>query len=93
MVGEHTSYKLPSTLNCNHKVNLIYGLNGVGKSTLSDFLFEYPNCSEKFSSCKINKLDKDTQILVYNQKFIQKNFYESEKQAGFFRFPVKIKRQ
>lgn len=33
------SYKSPVSLETDKKVNLIYGLNGTGKSTLSDFLY------------------------------------------------------
>ena len=42
MQGAETCYKKETKLDCSHKINLIYGLNGVGKSTLSNFLFTYP---------------------------------------------------
>ncbi|PSD44229.1 hypothetical protein C7E23_03125 [Elizabethkingia anophelis] len=32
------SYKSHTTLETDKKINLIYGLNGTGKSTLSNFL-------------------------------------------------------
>lgn len=33
------SYKKPAILETDKKVNLIYGLNGTGKSTFSDYLY------------------------------------------------------
>lgn len=84
MQGQETCYKKETKLNCSHKVNVIYGLNGVGKSTLSTFLSEYPNKSERFINCDIKTLKNDEELLVYNQDFINKNFYESENQIGIF---------
>ena len=84
MLGEETCYKKQAEFKCNHKVNLVYGLNGTGKSTLSNYLFEYPEVSEKYKECKIEGLNGEEKILVYNQKFIQKNFYEVENQKGIF---------
>jgi AAA15 family ATPase/GTPase len=68
------SYKSLTTLETDKTVNLIYGLNGTGKSTLSSFL--YNKDDSKFNDCSINSLI-DEDIRVYNQKFIQDYFYES----------------
>ena len=76
------SYKKLSSLNTNKKVNLIYGLNGTGKSTLTNFLYEKDK--EKYSSCKLEGLGDDDIILVYNQKFIYDTFYESKNLKGIF---------
>jgi len=84
MQGSETCYKNEAILDCSHKVNVIYGLNGVGKSTLSSFLSEYPDKSERFINCDIIDLHADEELLVYNQDFIHKNFYESENQTGIF---------
>ena len=84
MQGAETCYKKETKLDCSHKINLIYGLNGVGKSTLSNFLFTYPNIDKRYANCKLNTLHSDEVLLVYNQNFIQKNFYESENQNGIF---------
>ena len=84
MVGEETCYKTLTEFKCNHKVNLVYGLNGTGKSTLSNYLLEYPEVSEKYKECKIVGLNGEEKLLVYNQEFIQKNFYEVENQKGIF---------
>lgn len=76
------SYKRGTSLETNKKINLIYGLNGVGKSTLSNYLYD-PN-NEKFNDCSIDGLDDETELLVYNQKFIQDNFYENKELKGIF---------
>jgi AAA15 family ATPase/GTPase len=34
------SYRTIASLETDKKVNLVYGLNGTGKSTLSNFLYE-----------------------------------------------------
>jgi DNA repair exonuclease SbcCD ATPase subunit len=70
-------YKNQTTLEIDKKINLIYGLNGTGKSTLSNFL--YKKDEEAFSHCSIEGLDDETEILVYNQSFIEDNFYEKLK--------------
>ena len=35
------SYKKETVLNTDKKVNLLYGLNGTGKSTFSEFLYGF----------------------------------------------------
>lgn len=75
------SYKSPTALETDKKVNLVYGLNGTGKSTLSNFL--YKPTDTKFKDCAIEGLN-DVDILVYNQTFIQDNFFESESLKGIF---------
>src|ERR1035437_3313050 len=75
------SYKSLSTLETDKKINLVYGLNGTGKSTLSNFL--YKQTDTKFKDCSIEGLN-DADILVYNQTFIQDNFFESESLKGIF---------
>ena len=84
MHGNETCYKNVTKLNCVHKINLIYGLNGVGKSTLSNYLYTYPNVEERYSKCEIKTLADDDELVVYNQQFVQENFYESENQKGIF---------
>ena len=76
------SYKNQATLETDKKVNLIYGLNGTGKSTLSNYLLKRD--LEKFKSCSVEGLDSNHEILVYNQTFIQENFFESENLKGIF---------
>lgn len=76
------SYKKEAILQTDKKVNLLYGLNGTGKSTLSEFL--YAQKSSRFSECTIEGLNEGDSVLVYNQKFIQDTFYESEDIHGIF---------
>lgn len=75
------SYRSPATLETDKKVNLVYGLNGTGKSTLSNFLYEKNNSN--FSNCSIEGLNNED-IRVYNQQFIQDYFYEPDNLKGIF---------
>ncbi len=76
------SYKKPAVFETDMKVNLVYGLNGTGKSTFSDFL--YKQADPNFKACSIEGLNPDEEILVYNQTFIQDNFYQPESLKGIF---------
>lgn len=75
------SYKNETKLVTNKKVNLIFGLNGTGKSTLANYLYE-PTAPE-FLNCSWIPT-KSESILVYSQKFIQDNFYVADKLKGIF---------
>lgn len=74
-------FKKPAVLNTDKKVNLIYGLNGTGKSTISNYL--YKSSDTKYNDCSITGLN-DEELLVYNQSFIQDNFFEAENLNGIF---------
>jgi wobble nucleotide-excising tRNase len=76
------SFKSQATLETDKALNLIYGLNGTGKSTLSNYLLKRED--EKYKDCSILGLDENHEILVYNQSFIQENFFESESLKGIF---------
>lgn len=55
------------------KVNFIYGANGCGKTTISNFI--YDNSDQKFNSCSLtwqNALPLN--VLVYNKEFRERNF-------------------
>lgn len=75
------SFRGTTSLVTDKKVNLVYGLNGTGKSTLSDFL--YKPRDTRFTQCKLLPAITDT-ILVYNQSFIHDHFYESDRLNGIF---------
>tara|TARA_R110001583_G_C5667331_1_gene410339 strand:- start:1525 stop:3744 length:2220 start_codon:yes stop_codon:yes gene_type:complete len=76
------SFKTQATLETDKELNLIYGLNGTGKSTLSNYLLK--RTDENFKDCSVVGLDENHEILVYNQTFIQENFFESESLKGIF---------
>jgi DNA repair exonuclease SbcCD ATPase subunit len=76
------SYKKTVSLETDKKVNLIYGLNGTGKSTLSNYL--YNHVDESYSQCSIENIDDTYDILVYNQTFIQENFVKHDQLDGIF---------
>lgn len=69
------SFKSQVSFTTDKKINLIYGLNGTGKSTISNFLYD-PTCVD-FANCSIDSLS-DSEILVYNQRFIKDYFYQPE---------------
>lgn len=74
------SYRNRTTLNTDKKTNIIYGLNGTGKSTFSNYFYapddpKYKDCSHTVDGCK---------IIVYNQRFIQDNFYSKDSINGIF---------
>lgn len=55
------------------KVNFIYGANGCGKTTLSNFLLNADD--EKFANCtKVWENETHLKTLVYNKEFRERNF-------------------
>ena len=55
------------------KVNFIYGANGCGKTTISNFL--HNTSDTKFGNCSINwKNTQELKTLVYNKEFRERNF-------------------
>lgn len=81
IMNQVTSYKSPTTLETDKKVNLIYGLNGTGKSTLSNYL--YDKSSPAFSNCSVEGLNNE-EIHVYNQQFIKDYFHAPDNLKGIF---------
>ena len=62
------------------KVNFIYGANGCGKTTISNFLHDKTN----FDNCSIDwKNGQELKTLVYNKEFRLRNF-GSGKIGGVF---------
>lgn len=76
------SFKNPAILETDKKTTLIYGLNGTGKSTVSGFLYDINN--PRYSECSVEGLLDTDKVLVYNQQFIQDNFYETDDIHGIF---------
>ncbi len=81
------SYKEQVVVRGLKKVNLFYGLNGTGKSTIASLLrSSYPPTGE-FSKCALKFASPTAQsreILVYNQEFVRENFLEAQSQKGVF---------
>lgn len=76
------SYKNIATLQTDKKINLIYGLNGSGKSTFSNYL--HHRTETKYKNCSIDGVEENYEILVYNNNFIQDNFFEADNLKGIF---------
>ncbi len=82
-INNIASYKEETFLETKKKVNLIYGLNGTGKTILSSYLQDMEN--DKYKDCGIEGFDANKQkILVYNQKFVDDKFDGNETQRGIF---------
>ena len=79
----------PITLETDKRNNLVYGLNGTGKTTLSDFLY-FREREQKFNDCTLEGVNNE-KILVYNQSFIQDNFYKTDELKGIFTLSQKNK--
>lgn len=75
------SFKKACSLKTDKKINLIYGLNGTGKSTVSNFL--YTPGDPRFAHCRTVP-SQIPSVLVYNQRFIQDNFFVADNLKGIF---------
>lgn len=80
-IKDVASFKTQAFLSTDKKINLIYGLNGTGKSTLSNYLYDPSDL--KFAYCNTIPSLNQT-VFVYNQTFIFDNFYEANKLQGIF---------
>nr|WP_256732793.1 AAA family ATPase [Pseudomonas sp. P7548] len=76
-----TSYKLKSSVAPTNKTCLVYGLNGAGKSTVSEYLYAPNNAA--FNKCSF-KTSQPCDILVYNQSFLNDYFFEEDNLKGIF---------
>lgn len=64
------------------KINYIYGTNGCGKTTISNFLSNTED--DQFSDCEVEwENNTSEKVFVYNKTFREKNFKESDI-AGIF---------
>lgn len=78
-----TSYSSDAsvTLGPLTRVNLIYGLNGSGKSTIANYLQDLAH--KDYKQCQVVPAISQDQLFVYNQAFVEKNFHQ-ETQPGIF---------
>lgn len=58
-------------------INLIYGLNGVGKTTISRYLSDYNN-KNTYLNCSLITNNIAGKVIAFNQDFIRLNFHEDE---------------
>lgn len=65
-----------------NRVNLFYGQNGTGKTTISNFL-QAPG-EACYSACSVEPVKVSREVLVYNHAFMEKNFHEVASQPGVF---------
>lgn len=78
-----TSYSKENVtaINFSKNINIIYGQNGSGKSTISNFFY---NMSDPlFNDCECTSIEH-YRPFVYNTKFIEENFYNTNEQKGVF---------
>lgn len=80
------SYKQPVQITGLKKFNLFYGLNGTGKTTLTQYLARHTEPPEDFSQCSLTmpQVGQPPEIFVYNQDFVEENFLVAEQQKGIF---------
>ncbi|MFM2479939.1 AAA family ATPase [Celerinatantimonas sp. YJH-8] len=71
----------PQIIDITKPYGFIYGLNGTGKSTISNLF--YNSDDEKYNDCIIN-LEREYKPFVYNNKFVEDVFYKNNEQAGIF---------
>lgn len=86
-----TSYKKEVIVKDLKRVNFFFGNNGSGKSTLAKFLYNLGldnNSIEKsndFNSCsQIGYNSNSHQIIVFDEKFIERNFILKDNLSGIF---------
>ncbi|WP_433628349.1 AAA family ATPase [Chryseobacterium cucumeris] len=82
------TYKNLVEVNDLKKVNFFFGNNGCGKSTIARLFYEFSKSDlliGPFSQCSIENFDRTNEnILVFDQEFIQRNFYTNEDLDGIF---------
>ena len=78
------SYKNEATLETDKNINLIYGINGSGKSTFSEYLRKRTDA--EYTECSIEPVinDDEEEIFVYNENYVEEVFYNSDYQRGVF---------
>lgn len=57
------------------KINFIYGANGSGKSTISNYLQDPQN--PQYVNCVCNRNENTSEIIVYNKRFREENLGEN----------------
>ncbi|WP_048257500.1 MULTISPECIES: AAA family ATPase [Pectobacterium] len=68
-------------IDLSKRVNLIYGQNGSGKSTISGYFYK-PQHSD-YKNCSFSDGDR-YRYIVYNSEFVEDSFYHKKEQPGIF---------
>ncbi|HCU83818.1 MAG TPA: hypothetical protein DGR15_00270 [Methylophilus sp.] len=75
------SFKSSTKLITDKKINLVYGLNGTGKSTFSGYFYNPEDA--RYAGC--SRVSTQTNpVMVYNQFFVKDTFYDADKLKGIF---------
>lgn len=81
--GIATYDKNGTSLKNLQKINFIYGANGSGKTTVSNYLLNFSD--GKYQQCGIQwRNDNSLEMMVYNKDFKEKNFNSSNLIKGVF---------
>lgn len=87
-LNQVASYKNLVEINDLKKVNFFFGNNGSGKSTVARLFYEFSNSDtliDSFNQCSIEGFDRTNEtILIFDQEFIQRNFYINKDLNGIF---------
>lgn len=75
------SYTDEVNIDLSKPINIFYGQNGCGKSTISNYFYDENNQKYIDSTCQ---LEREYKKIVYNQMFIDDYFYEKDVQDGIF---------
>ena len=68
-------------INFNKRINIFWGQNGSGKSTISGY-FYFPD-DPQYSQCSF-ETNNSYNYLVYNNQFVIECFYKKAEQPGIF---------
>jgi hypothetical protein len=85
-MNDVASYKHPINIKGLRQLNLFFGLNGVGKTVLTQYIDNHNEHIDNFKQCKINfsKNRSAPDIFVYNQDFVEQNFFIIDQQKSIF---------
>jgi len=88
-LNQITSYNEEVVITDLKKLNFFYGNNGSGKSTIAKYLYNVSDSNNtqylNTENCSLVGYNNETsQLLVFDEKFIERNFIENENLNGIF---------